>query len=271
MGRPSDEVQEHYSRGEERDRLDSPFGTIEFVRTTEILERQLPPPPADVADVGGGPGRYALWLAERGYAVRHRDLVALHLEQLAADAGAAGLRIDSRIADARELDLEDGSMDAVLLLGPLYHLREQADRVQALREAGRVARPGAPVFAVGISRWAPRLHGQVAERLYEPFPNIAEQLELVERTGILTPLEPGFFSGYCHTPDELREEVLAAGLEPVDLVSVEGIAIALADLEQRLAEPADRAVVLAAARDLERVPELLGLGPHLLATARRPV
>ena len=30
-------------------------------------------------------------------------------------------------------------------------------------------------------------------------------------------------------------------------------------------------VVLDSARALERVPELLGIGPHLIATARRPV
>lgn len=53
-------------------------------------------------------------------------------------------------------------------------------------------------------------------------------------------------------------------------MGVEGIAFALADLEERLAAPATRAVVLDAARSLERIPELLGLSPHLLATARRP-
>jgi hypothetical protein len=51
---------------------------------------------------------------------------------------------------------------------------------------------------------------------------------------------------------------------------VEGLAFALPDLDERLADATDRAVVLDAARALERVPELLGLSPHLLATARRP-
>lgn len=112
-----DEIREHYTRGEERDRLLSPFGQVEFARTCEILTRALPPAPAVVADVGGGPGRYALWLAEQGYTVHHRDLVELHIEQLSADAAVRGLEIDSRIADARDLDLPDASVDAVLLLG----------------------------------------------------------------------------------------------------------------------------------------------------------
>ena len=264
-----EEIQGHYERGEERDRLDSPFGQVELARTCEILERALPPPPAVVADVGGGPGRYALWLAGQGYAVHHRDLVELHLEQVTGDAAARGVEIDSRIADARELDLADASVDAVLLLGPIYHPPTRQDRVSALAEARRVVRPGGPVFAVAISRWAPRLHGEVAGRLGEEFSTMREAVDLVERTGRLIPLYEGSFSGYCHRPDELRDEVESAGLELVDLVGVEGIAFALADLEERLAEPALRDVVLDAARALERIPELLGLSPHLLATVRR--
>jgi len=265
-----EELQGHYARGEERDRLQTPFGQVEFIRTCEILERALPPAPATVADVGGGPGRYSLWLAGRGYTVRHRDLVRLHVEQVVADAAAAGLEIDARVADARDLDLADASVDAVLLLGPIYHLPTPEDRIAALAEAGRVVRHGGPVFAVAISRWAPRLHGGVAGRLGQEFETMAAAVAEVERSGRLLPLFEGSFSGYCHRPDELRAEVEAAGLELVDLVGVEGIAFALADLEERLASPGPRATVLGAARALERVPELLGLSPHLLATARRP-
>jgi 2-polyprenyl-3-methyl-5-hydroxy-6-metoxy-1,4-benzoquinol methylase len=263
-----DEIREHYARGEERDRLLSPFGQVEFARTCEILTRALPPAPAVVADVGGGPGRYALWLAEQGYTVHHRDLVELHIDELSADAADRGLEIDSRIADARDLDLPDASVDAVLLLGPIYHLPTRHDRVAALTEAARVVRPGGPIFAVAISRWAARLHGEVAERLGEEFTSMHEAVELVERTGRLMPLVEGSFSAYTHRPEELRDEVLAAGLELVDLVGVEGIAFALADLEERLGEPVLREIVFNAARALERVPELLGLSPHLLATAR---
>ncbi len=165
---PLDLVHEHYELGQERDRLATPFGQVEFARTTEVVLRHVPSPPAAVADIGGGPGRYSLWLAERGYTVVHRDPVALHVEQLTAAAGALGGGIRAAVGDARALDLDDACMDAV-----------------------------------------------------------------------------------------------------VDLVSLEGIAFALPDLERRLADPAARRVVLDTARALERVPELLGIGPHLLATARR--
>jgi SAM-dependent methyltransferase len=132
MGRVSDAelagMQAHYARGEERARLEGPVGQVEFDRTVEMLSDWLPPAPTVVADLGGGPGRYALWLAERGYTVRHRDLVPLHVEQLQSVL-QPGHQVESALGDARQVDLADASVDAVLLLGPLYHLRERVDRL----------------------------------------------------------------------------------------------------------------------------------------------
>jgi SAM-dependent methyltransferase len=268
-------LQAHYDRGKERDRLGQGGGLLEFTRTTEIVLRHLPGPPAVVADIGGGPGRYALWLAGLGYHVEHRDLMPLHVQQLRADAdsidGLDGLDgLHTAVGDARDLDLGDASVDALLLLGPLYHLRERAERVRALAEARRVVRPGGPVFVAAISRWAPRIDGELRERLYLRYPHFRELPPQVERTGQLPPLYPGSFAGYCHRPLQLRAEIRDAGLEVADLVSVEGPAYLLADLTERLEDPAERAVILDTARAIERVPELLGIGPHLLATAIRP-
>src|SRR5262249_800288 len=67
--RDAEDVAAYYARGVERDRLAAGQGALELARTQALLERYLPPPPAVVADVGGGPGRYAVWLAERGYRV----------------------------------------------------------------------------------------------------------------------------------------------------------------------------------------------------------
>jgi len=270
MDVPSDAaLHAYYARGEERERLAQSRGVVEFERTKELVLRRLPGPPSVVADIGGGPGRYSLWLAGRGHRVEHRDLVPLHVEQLRAEAGP-GPGIRTAVGDARDLDLGDAAVDAVLLLGPLYHLRWRADRVRALREARRVVRPGGPVFVAAISRWAPRLDGVLTLRLYESRPQLRELIDQVERTGWAPPLVPDSFSAYCHRPGQLRAELRAAGLEVVDLVSVEGLAFTLDDLDQRMLDPLAREVVLETARVLERVPELLGIGPHLLATAIRP-
>ena len=263
-------MHEYYERGEEADRLSaSGSGQLEFERTKQIVLRQLPPPPATVADIGGGPGRYAFWLAGLGYRVLHRDIVPLHVQQLRELAGP-GSAVETALGDARGLDLADASVDAVLLLGPLYHLTRRSDRVQALHEASRVVRSGGLVFGAAISRWAPRLDGILRLRLYELSPQFLELIGPLERTGTIPPLVRGGFNGFAHRPGQLRAEFRSAGLDVAELVSVEGAAFLLADLDERMADPAARQVVLDSVRAHERVPELLGLGPHLLATGRRP-
>src|SRR5207247_3857740 len=73
-GRRMDEhVRAYYEGGVELDRLGQGYSRIEFARTKELLDRHLPPAPATVLDVGGGPGVYAEWLAERGYRVHLVD------------------------------------------------------------------------------------------------------------------------------------------------------------------------------------------------------
>ena len=149
--RDADAVAAYYAQGIERDRLASGAGALELIRTQTVLERVLPAPPATVADIGGGPGRYAVWLAERGYHVHLVDPVPLHVEQAreAALARPGATLASAEVGDARSLSIPDTSVDAVLLLGPLYHLTERADRVRALTEARRAGvRPALhrPVF-----------------------------------------------------------------------------------------------------------------------------
>src|SRR3981081_4526121 len=125
----------------------SPHGRAEFARTQELLRRLLPGPPATVLDVGGGPGAHARWLAADGYAVHLIDLVPGHVR---AARGTAA--VSASIGDARRLPARRAPADAVVMLGPLYHLTGRADRVTALREAARAVRPGGVVIAAAISR-----------------------------------------------------------------------------------------------------------------------
>jgi len=80
-----------------------------------------------------------------------------------------------------------------------------------------------------------------------------------------------FTTTFFHRPDELGSEVIQAGFDLVELVGVEGPAGLLPDLERRWADPEERERLLQAARVVEREPTLLGLHPHLLAVARRPL
>ena len=114
----------------------------------------------------------------------------LHVEQLMADAAEMpGIR--TAVGDAQDLDLPDASADAVLLLGPLYHLIDRAERVRALRECARFVRPGGAVFAAAIMRWAARIDGMLRERLYLAYPAALDLIDQIDRTGMLPPLHEG--------------------------------------------------------------------------------
>ena len=261
------DLQAYYARDEERNRLSAGLGQVELLRTIEVISRTLPSPPAVVADIGGGPGRYTDWLVEGGHTVIHRDLVAHHVDQVRKRHGT---RVDAEVADARALDLPDGAVDAVLLLGPLYHLEDSDDRLQALGEARRIARSSGVVYVAAISRWAPRLHGMLVERVHVKHPAIVDMIDEMEATGEMRPIHDDSFNGYAHTPDQLRGELEQAGLALESLVTLEGIAFALGDLDERLEDPDERRLLLDTLRALEAAPDLVGLGPHLLATARVP-
>ena len=249
------EILDHYASGYEAGRLDGE--SLEFARTQEVLLRHLPPAPASVLDVGGGPGRYSGWLAGLGYKVRLVDVTPVHVE-LATAAG-----VDAVLGDARALDAADDSADAVLLLGPLYHLTERADRLSALREAARIARPGRLVAAAAVNRFASMLDGFLSGHHADSrFRAIVDQDLADGQHRNPDAVEGWFTTAFFHHPDDLRAEVAEAGLDLVELVGVEGpgwlFPAAAVDLDVRLW----------AARALEAEPALLGLSSHLLAVAR---
>lgn len=268
----ADDLAAYYNRGFERDRLAGGAGALEFARTRVLLDRFLPAPPAVVADVGGGPGRYAVWLAERGYRVHLVDPVPLHVEQArAAAAGRPDASLPSaEVGDARALRLPDAGADAVLLLGPLYHLTERADRLQALAEVRRVCRSGGVVIAAVISRFASTLDGLRAGFLEEPAFAAVAAGDLRDGRHHNPTGDPEYFTtAYFHRPEEVAAECAEAGLVHEATLAVEGPAWLLADLEARLADDRRRAVLLAALDQLEAEPALLGVSAHLLTVARR--
>jgi ubiquinone/menaquinone biosynthesis C-methylase UbiE len=264
-----EEVRVFYERYAEAERLETDF-RLEAARTRELIERFLPPAPATVLDVGGGPGSYALWLAERGYEVHLRDPVPLHVEQAnAASQDASRPRASAIVGDARELDHPDDGVDALLMLGPLYHLTEADERARALTEAGRVLRPGGRMLAAAISRFAPALDGLGKGFLLDPeFEPIVERDLQDGQHRNPTRHERWFTTAYLHLPDELGSEVAAAGFHEVEVLAIEGVGDWLPDLDDWLDDTHRRGVLMRTLHRLEREPSLLGVSPHLMAVGR---
>ncbi len=269
MPRPDQPIVRHYEAIREEDRIASGLGQLELLRVQEVLVRHLPPPPATVLDVGGATGVHAAWLAERGFDVRIIDISPRHVEVANDQLGSVG--VVAELGDARSLPVADASADVVLLFGPLYHLTEGADRLRALGEAMRVVRSGGMVAVATISMFASLFDGLARGFLFDPdFVPIVER-DLAEGQH-RNPDERAhwFTTAFFHHPDDLRRELVEAGLEVLELVGLEGLGGWLPHLADRWDNQAARERILWSARMIESEPSLIGLSAHLLAVAAKP-
>jgi len=260
-----EEILAYYNRGKEDARLrqgGAPAGRLEYWRTQDVLRRLLPAAPARVLDVGGGSGVHAEWLVRDGYEVDLVDAVPLHVELAGRLPG-----VKARWGDARALSEEDASYDAVLLLGPLYHLPERTDRVRALTQAHRVVRPGGPVIAATINRYA-GLHDLLREeRYFDPAQRL--RTDTVSTHGRHNGEGGLFTTAYFAQPAEVPGEFTDAGLTVEGQYGLEGLAWLMGGIEDWLDDPERREAVLAATRRTESEPTLLGASGHLLTVGRR--
>lgn len=153
-----EEILELYNTGAEKNRISGMF--LERIRTQELILRHVSESPCTILDVGGGAGIYSFWLHDLGNDVHFIDPVPLHVEQAKSTAIETNRNLKSiKLGDARTLEFEDNIFDAVLLLGPLYHLTDKQERIQSLLEAKRVLKRDGIVFCAGISRFTSLIEG----------------------------------------------------------------------------------------------------------------
>jgi 2-polyprenyl-3-methyl-5-hydroxy-6-metoxy-1,4-benzoquinol methylase len=126
-------------------------GKPEFLLTCRMLDRYIEPGDT-VLDIGGGPGRYTFYLAQKGCDVTLLDFSPENISFADQYSVDSGLNIQTICGDAREADvLVKKQFDHVLLMGPLYHLLEENERVKAVNSALKVLKPGGLLFASFIN------------------------------------------------------------------------------------------------------------------------
>jgi ubiquinone/menaquinone biosynthesis C-methylase UbiE len=261
-----------YGDADEASRLRQGWFQLEHARTQEILLRHLPPAPATIIDAGGGAGIYACWLAAQGYQVHLTDPVQKHVEQARAASALQGENplASAGVGDARSIPQPDNSADAILLLGPLYHLVEKEDRLACLREAHRILRPGGLVFGAGISHFASLLdsltHGFFDDPAFAPI--LDRDLEDGQHRNPTS--NPVYFTdAFFHRPGELSRELIAARFHVQEVLPVEGPGWLAHDFERLWNDAVQRERLLAVVRKMEREPSVLGASSHILAIGRK--
>jgi ubiquinone/menaquinone biosynthesis C-methylase UbiE len=265
------EIEEHYLQSKESERLSGERGDLERLRTQAILARNLPPTPAAIFDVGGGAGIHAFPLAQQGYQVHLIDPVELHLEQARRYAATSGVTLTAIArGDARHLDIPSGSADAVLMLGPLYHLVEHADRLQTLSEARRILRPQGVLFAAAVCRFASLIDGLSSGFFRDPEFRKIVAADLTSGQHRNPMNHPAYFTtAYFHRPEDLAGEVRDSGFGDVRVLALEGPAWSAAQFREAWDDPAQRESLMEFLSLIEEEPSVQGASAHIMAVARR--
>jgi SAM-dependent methyltransferase len=175
-----------------------------------------------------------------------------------------------QVGDSRRLDHQEGTVDAVLLFGPLYHLTEYKDRLQTLAETKRVLKPEGVAFAVGISRFASTLAGLSRGFMSDPeFAAISGQ-DLADGQHRNPSGHAHYFTtAFFHLPYQLKDEVEAAGLDFEHILAIEGPGWLLPNFEDNWQDLGARHRLLTTLRGLESEPTLLGVSAHFMVIGRK--
>jgi S-adenosylmethionine-dependent methyltransferase len=194
---------------------------LEYELTWRYLNQFLPAQ-GFILEIGAATGRYTLELAKRGYTLTAVDLSAANIEICRKSLIEQGLEKNVRLilADARDLsEVTERRFDAVLLMGPLYHLIEEADRKLALREAFDQLREGGVVFSAFISRFG--IMGDLVKNLPNWIEDQVEVRSLLEKGRRPDDYPRGGFRGYFAQVSEIAPLHEAMGFETLALVGVE--------------------------------------------------
>jgi ubiquinone/menaquinone biosynthesis C-methylase UbiE len=215
---------DYYSSFDEWGRLDRE--PLEFMVNWHYIKANLPQS-GKILDNGAGPGKYSMELAKLGYNVTLTDLTPKLVE--IAKAKAIELGVEKQftqflVRNAKNLfDLYTDQFDASLMLGPLYHLQNEEDRIQAVEELRRVTKIGGVVFVAVRPRLSKILTALMFPTQWKPLDNMSE-INHFKETGIFNHLDKGRFTGaYFFKIEDIKPFFERHGFETLALLSSTGI------------------------------------------------
>lgn len=250
-------VQEIYRRSDENSRLNrSKAARVEFLTTVRYMERYLKPG-AKILDIGAGAGEYSLYFSRRGYAVSALELTDSNMEAFRKKLTAEDT-VD--LVQGNALDLsryEDDYFDIVLLLGPLYHLHSEADKLRCIAEAKRVCKPGGKLFFAFIS------NDMVILTMFHEHPDYFINGDYNKET-----FRCDDFPFVFHTVNACRELLRQGGVTVLHEVASDGISELLKDKINAMDEESYAQYLRYHFYACEK-PEHLGASNHLLFVAEK--
>lgn len=272
-------VREYYDKNPDREwkrLVRDAYHKLEFIVTMHFLEEYLPKKGL-VLDAGGGPGRYTIELARKGYDVVLFDLSPECLKE--AEKHIQNARVRNRVGSVIQgsvtdlSEFRDESFDAVVCLGALSHLVEKKDRDSAISELVRVAKKNAPIFVSVINLYG--VFRTVLQRIQ--YELLASSHSKMFSQGIHRakwhkdePDYQGFPDAYFFLPSELKKLFERHGVETLEMATCEGLSSHLKEETNNIYKDSRKwrfwlKLILKTCTD----PAILGLGEHFLYVGRR--
>lgn len=267
-----DKVAQHYDSTLDFESIRlSKYFPVELAITTRYLQKYIPNS-VTVADIGVGVGHYAELLARRGCCLYLVDITQQLLDATLTrlqEAGLAGQIKGIYRASATNLEwFENEIVDAVLMLGPLYHLCTLEERNQAVNQAARILKKGGILLAAGINRLT------YLRELFRESPQLAsarkEFHQQFLQDGIVDPEHaPPIGLAHLTTVAEFRK-LFEAKFEEISMLGVESFTGAFQKTLTELPETEVEAW-LDLVEQTATTPEGLGMTDHFLYIGRKPV
>ena len=235
-----DSIRTYYAGFNEWDRLDTPEGTLELQRALGLLKVYLKPQRL-ILDLGGGPGRYTVALAQQGHRIHLADLSPNLLE--IAKRKVEEYKVSSNVNSFDEVnatdlsEYENDTFDAVLAFGPFYHLTVQKERESAAQEIWRVLKEDGFLFAAFIPKLS-GLSGVIDRGVNTGVGAVTKAIfRKTFQAGIYrNTLAHGFQEGYFALQREIEELFGSHGFTTCGIHSLRGIAAGKAEFLMKIKE-----------------------------------
>lgn len=267
----SDDVSDiaaYYNADPEREHWRLERHQLEYDLTWRYLNQYLPSQ-GSILEVGAATGRYTLELVKRGYKLTAVDLSAALIEECRQIIADEGLESQVRLvlADARDLGtVDETDFDAVLLMGPLYHLIEEADRKLALKESFERLRGGGILFSSFISRFG--IMGDLIRNVPDWIEDQDEVQSLLARGRDPDRFPRGGFRGYFARVSEIAPLHEAIGFETLTVAGVEP-GISADDESYNKLEAEQRQLWLDLFFEISRERSIIGASRHILYVGKK--
>ena len=205
---------EYYNKFNENKRLDRRHGIVEYTTAMKYIKRYLKKfKNAQIIDIGAGTGKYSIELANMGYNVTAVELVKHNLMTIKENS----TKINTILGNAINLKkIKDNSYDIVILFGPMYHLISDEDKIKALNEAKRIAKPNGYIFiSYYMNEYAIIKHGFMEKKIKESLKN-----DLVDKNFHITPKQEDLYS--MVRLEDINKYKNIVGLKRVKILSQDG-------------------------------------------------